>query len=129
MLKPSKNGTLSGGIRTALCALALAGACAGGAIGGALTAGPLQAEAADKEDKPIILRVCNWEEYIDLGDWDEEETIELESGDISLEDSFKAYEKAVALRDSLNALLDEGDKRIRVLTEAGEAELAPKEEP
>ena len=54
---------------------------------------------------------------------------QLESGDISLEDSFKAYEKAVALRDSLNALLDEGDKRIRVLTDAGEAELAPKEEP
>ena len=54
---------------------------------------------------------------------------QLESGDISLEDSFKAYEKAVALRDSLNALLDEGDKRIRVLTEAGEAELAPEEEP
>ena len=54
---------------------------------------------------------------------------QLESGDISLEDSFKAYEKAVALRDSLNALLDEGDKRIRVLTDAGEAELTPKEEP
>ena len=53
----------------------------------------------------------------------------LEAGELSLEDSFKAYEKAVALRDSLNALLDEGDKRIRVLTEAGEAELAPKEEP
>lgn len=53
---------------------------------------------------------------------------QLESGDISLEDSFKAYEKAVALRDSLNALLDEGDQRIRVLTEAGEEALAPKEE-
>ena len=82
MLKKSKNGALSGRIRTALCALALAGACAGGAIGGALIAGPLQAEAADKENKPVILRVCNWEEYIDLGDWDEEETIELDSGDI-----------------------------------------------
>lgn len=30
----------------------------------------------------VTLRVCNWEEYIDLGDWDEEETIDLESGDI-----------------------------------------------
>ena len=30
----------------------------------------------------ITLRVSNWEEYIDLGDWDEEETIELPSGDI-----------------------------------------------
>lgn len=87
MLKPSKNGALSGGIRTALCALALAGACAGGAIGGALTAGPLQAEAADNENAPVVLRVCNWEEYIDLGDWDEEETIELDSGDIIGENS------------------------------------------
>lgn len=30
----------------------------------------------------VTLRVCNWEEYIDEGDWDEEETIDLESGDI-----------------------------------------------
>ena len=87
MLKKSKNGALSGRFRTVLCALAIAGACAGGSIGGALIAGPLQAEAADKEDKPIILRVSNWEEYIDLGDWDEEETIELDSGDIIGENS------------------------------------------
>ena len=31
----------------------------------------------------IVLRICNWEEYIDEGGWDpEEETIDLESGDI-----------------------------------------------
>ena len=36
MLKKSKNGALSGRFRTALCALAIAGACAGGSIGGAL---------------------------------------------------------------------------------------------
>lgn len=47
----------------------------------------------------------------------------LESGEMPLEDSFKAYEKATALRDSLNALLDEGDRRIRLLTEAGEGTL------
>ena len=35
----------------------------------------------------VTLRVCNWEEYIDLGDWDEEETIDLESGDIIGENS------------------------------------------
>lgn len=35
----------------------------------------------------VTLRVCNWEEYIDLGDWDEEETINLESGDIIGENS------------------------------------------
>ncbi len=43
----------------------------------------LQAQASDT----ITLRVCNWEEYIDLGDWDEEETIELPSGDIIGENS------------------------------------------
>lgn len=35
--------------------------------------------AAEEE---IVLRVSNWEEYIDLGDWDEEELIELESGSV-----------------------------------------------
>lgn len=47
----------------------------------------------------------------------------LESGDMSLEDSFKAYEQAIALRDKLSALLEEGDRRIRVLTDAGERTL------
>lgn len=32
-----------------------------------------------KEDV-LTLRVCNWEEYIDLGDWDEEERMELDNG-------------------------------------------------
>lgn len=31
-------------------------------------------------DETMVLRVANWEEYIDEGDWDEEETIELEDG-------------------------------------------------
>ena len=53
----------------------------------------------------------------------------LETGELSLEDSFKAYEKALALKNSLSALLDEGDKRIRVLTEAEETELPDKEVP
>ena len=35
--------------------------------------------ALAKEDV-ITLRVCNWEEYIDLGDWDEEERMELDNG-------------------------------------------------
>ena len=34
-------------------------------------------------DDEIVLRISNWEEYIDLGEWDpEEEVIDLESGDI-----------------------------------------------
>jgi len=34
----------------------------------------------DTADDVIVLRVANWEEYIDLGDWDEEELIDLEDG-------------------------------------------------
>jgi exodeoxyribonuclease VII small subunit len=52
---------------------------------------------------------------------------ELEAGELSLEDSFVAYERAVALKKRLAALLDEGDRRVRVLTEAGETELDPEE--
>lgn len=47
----------------------------------------------------------------------------LESGQMPLEESFKTYDKAVKLKDQLSALLDEGDRRIRVLTEAGEREM------
>ena len=52
----------------------------------------------------------------------------LESGQLPLEDSFKAYERAVVLKASLNALLDDSDKRIRVLTETGDEPLDPIEE-
>ncbi len=38
-------------------------------------------------NEKVILRVCNWEEYVDLGEWDEEEVIDLESGDIFGENS------------------------------------------
>lgn len=56
---------------------------------GAVFAAPIGALAAGGSDseEEVVLRVCNWEEYIDLGDWDEEETIELESGDIIGENS------------------------------------------
>ena len=41
----------------------------------------LPAETVQAADNEIVLRVCNWEEYIDLGDWDEEEElIELDNG-------------------------------------------------
>ena len=52
----------------------------------------------------------------------------LENGEMTLEESFKAYERAIVLKDRLNALLDESDRRIRVLTESGEGELALEEE-
>ena len=47
----------------------------------------------------------------------------LESGSMTLEESFAAYERAGALKAALEKLLDEGDRRIRVLTGAGEEEL------
>ena len=43
---------------------------------------PASTARAEEPKKEVVLRVCNWEEYIDLGDWDDEEVIDLESGDI-----------------------------------------------
>lgn len=36
--------------------------------------------SAAGDDEAITLRVCNWEEYIDLGDWEDEERIVLDNG-------------------------------------------------
>ena len=71
-------------------ALALAAACA------AWTAVPSPAAAESASEKTAVsenpagtssgkmvtLRVCSWEEYIDLGGWEADETIDLPSGDI-----------------------------------------------
>ena len=46
-----------------------------------LLAGAVQPSAYAKEEE-IVLRISNWEEYIDEGGWDDEEVIDLESGDI-----------------------------------------------
>jgi len=51
----------------------------------------------------------------------------LETGEMTLEDSFKAYERAVELKNALEKLLDEGDRRIRVLTQSGEEEMNAEE--
>ena len=42
---------------------------------------------AGASEETVTLRVCNWEEYIDLGDWDEGDTIDIESGNIIGENS------------------------------------------
>ena len=47
-------------------------------------AAPATVSAAKNE---VVLRICNWEEYIDLGGWEDEEVIDLESGDIFGENS------------------------------------------
>lgn len=51
----------------------------------------------------------------------------LEAGEMSLEDSFAAYERAIRLKKQLEEILDAGDARIRVLTETGERELDAEE--
>ena len=46
-------------------------------------------------EETIVLRVSNWEEYIDLGDWGEDEVIDLESteifGEYSLVEDFQDW--------------------------------------
>jgi len=51
---------------------------------------------------------------------------ELESGKMPLKESFKAFEECVKLKKRLSALLDEGDARIKLLTQTGEQD-APEE--
>ena len=61
---------------------------------------------------------------------DELETLvrDLESGSLPLEASFQAFERGIALKKRLEALLEEGDRRIRVLTESGEEPLEGEED-
>lgn len=47
----------------------------------------------------------------------------LENGEMSLDDSFKAYERAMELKKQLEKLLEEGDRRIRLLSENGETAM------
>ncbi len=61
------------------------------------------APSGDISDREIVLRVCNWEEYVDTGDWDEEEAIDLDSmtvfGENSLIDDFEEwYEETYGLK-------------------------------
>ncbi len=54
-------------------------ACLSSALILASSIGVIPARAADDV---LTIRVCNWEEYIDEGGWEEDEVIDLESGDI-----------------------------------------------
>ena len=52
----------------------------------------------------VVLRVCNWEEYIDEGGWDEDEVIELDDGtciagtDSLIEDFEEWYHETYGVR-------------------------------
>lgn len=50
------------------------------AIAGSFVAGAFPCQTVCAREEPILLRVCNWEEYIDLGEWEEEDAIELDNG-------------------------------------------------
>lgn len=47
----------------------------------------------------------------------------MESGDMKLDESFDAYRRGVVLYQALKKMLDEGDAKIRALTETGEVDL------
>ena len=55
--------------------------------------------ASTKKEEELVLRIANWEEYIDEGSWDDEEVIEREDGtkifgENSMIDDFETwYEK------------------------------------
>ena len=66
------------GLRKKILSVVLAAAVAGVLIP---FTDSLEAYAADEVEE-VTLRVCNWEEYIDEGDWDDDEVIDLDSGDI-----------------------------------------------
>lgn len=43
-----------------------------------------KSETSSSNKEPVVLRICNWEEYIDEGDWDEEEAICLSDENVIL---------------------------------------------
>ena len=47
----------------------------------------------------------------------------METGDMKLDESFDAYRRGVVLYRALKKMLDEGDAKIRALTETGEVDL------
>lgn len=60
------------------------------AAAGAVACAALPMTACAKDSGELVLRVSNWEEYIDLGGWDDDEVIKLDSGDIKGENSIVA---------------------------------------
>ena len=62
--------------------------------------------AAQASLDTVTLRICSWEEYIDTGDWDEDEVIDLPSGDIIGENSM--------IRDFEDWYLDNYGVRVKV---------------
>lgn len=53
----------------------------------------LPLSACSKKSNELVLRVSNWEEYIDLGGWDEEEKIEVGDGIIGVKSMVDDFTK------------------------------------
>lgn len=52
----------------------------GPAVAGTFAACVFSGQTVCANEEPVTLRVCSWEEYIDLGEWDAEEAIALDNG-------------------------------------------------
>lgn len=52
----------------------------GAVVSGAVAVCGIPGQTVCAKEAPVTLRVCSWEEYIDLGEWDGEEAIELDNG-------------------------------------------------
>ncbi len=72
MRKCMKNRVLAGGFAAVLVFQLFAGSASSLFID--------KAVAKETEEDVVTLRISNWEEYIDLGGWSEEERIELDNG-------------------------------------------------
>lgn len=53
----------------------------------------------------------------------EEVVAQLETGDISLDDSLKLFEKGIKLAKSCQKKLDEAERRVKILTADAEGEM------
>lgn len=81
MINKMKNSRSS--MRAKVIAMSMIGMLLLGGLVGLL---PNTVEAGNENNSAnndtVVLRVCNWEEYIDLGEWDDDEVIDLDNGDI-----------------------------------------------
>lgn len=53
----------------------------------------------------------------------EEIVNEMDSGELSLEDSMKKYEEGIKISNKLYKILNEAEGKIKILTEKGEKEF------
>ncbi len=77
----------------------------------------LTAPGAMTEKKNFETALKELEEVVDA----------LESGSMPLEDALKAFEKGVGLARYCSTLLDQAEKRVKLLTEDGGEEYLPEE--